>query len=269
MNQKDSLPEWMLQSENYIPTKDSDGFITRTILSIGTVLAKIRNNGNAAASGGSVPIKLITTFLVILLMALSKNMFFTYVILAGVLLRICLLQERLLKKVVGTALGAGLLSLLLLFPSIFLGSPKTMLTVSIKVFLSVSLVQLLSVTSPWNQITGCLRTFHIPSLFILTFDITLKYIVLLGDLCLNMLQALRLRSVGKNREKAKAFSGILGVTFLKSQEMSEEMYQAMICRGFDGEYDSYRQIHFHRMDLLYVLLLVCLIGLFIYLEGMI
>ncbi|MCQ2491613.1 MAG: energy-coupling factor transporter transmembrane protein EcfT [Lachnospiraceae bacterium] len=268
MKYTNSIPEWMLESENYIPPKDSDGFITKTILSIGGVLSKAKYNGNVASSG-SVPIKLITIFVLILLMALSRNMFFTYFVLAAVLLRICLLREKVLKKVIGTAFAAFCFSMIILLPAVFLGSPKTMLTVSIKVFLSVSLVQILSVTNPWNQITGALRAFHIPALFILTFDITLKYIVLLGDICLNMLEALKLRSVGKNRDKKRSFSGILGVTFLKSQEMSEEMYQAMICRGFDGEYQIYQKQRFQAIDLLYLLLLVVYIGLFCYLEGII
>ena len=55
---------------------------------------------------------------------------------------------------------------------------------------------------------------------------------------MEILTSLRLRSVGQNRKKAQSFSGISGISFLKSREMAEEMYAAMCCRGFVGEYKT-------------------------------
>ena len=81
-----------------------------------------------------------------------------------------------------------------------------------------------------------MRTFRLPSIFIFTLDITLKYISVLGEICAAILTSVRLRSVGKNPQKAKALSGVLGISFLKSGEMAEEMHAAMCCRGFTGEY---------------------------------
>jgi cobalt/nickel transport system permease protein len=51
-----------------------------------------------------------------------------------------------------------------------------------------------------------------------------------------MFYALKLRSVGRNAGKTASISGIAGTLFLKSKEMAEEMYAAMECRGFTGEY---------------------------------
>ena len=76
---------------------------------------------------------------------------------------------------------------------------------------------------------------------VFTLDITLKYIVILGNICVDMLNAVRLRSVGRNKDKKSALSGVMGVTFLKSREMADEMYQAMVCRGFDGEYNNVKR----------------------------
>lgn len=100
----------------------------------------------------------------------------------------------------------------------------------------VTLVGILSSETSWNKLTGSLRTFHVPPLFIFTLDITLKYISILGEICVDILRAVSLRSVGKNPINAKSFSGVLGITFLKSSEMAEEMYASMCCRGFTGEY---------------------------------
>ncbi|URW86350.1 hypothetical protein M5E86_00615 [Blautia wexlerae] len=43
-----------------------------------------------------------------------------------------------------------------------------------------------------------------------------------------ILTSVRLRSVGKNPQKAKALSGVLGISFLKSGEMAEEMHASNV-----------------------------------------
>ena len=111
-----------------------------------------------------------------------------------------------------------------------------------------------------------MRTFHVPSLFIFTLDITLKYISVLGEICVEILQSVSLRSVGKNPDKAKAFSGILGTTFLKSSEMAEEMYAAMCCRGFTGEYQAKQKYRVRPYDIMHILLMTGCVALFIHLN---
>ena len=73
-------------------------------------------------------------------------------------------------------------------------------------------------------------------------------------------------SVRKNPDKAKSFSGVLGITFLKSSEMSEEMYASMCCRGFTGEYQMSKKYRLCLQDVLGILMMVCGICLFLYLN---
>lgn len=263
-----SLPDWMKTEESYQPTHDADGFITRTSLQLMGVLARARHTGSIdSQKGAGASLKLFLSLYLILLLALSRNPFFALFLLAGLLVRCCFLPGKSLRSVMGAAVGAAVFSLLLLLPSVFLGSPRSMITISSKVFLSVALVNLLSVTTPWNRLTESLRFFHVPDLFIFTFDITLKYIVLLGDICLRMLDALILRSVGTNRQKGQSFSGVMGTAFLKSHTMAEEMYGAMVCRGFDGEYASLQKPKLTRYDLIPITLMIAMTVLFFYLEG--
>lgn len=261
-----SLPDWLQTEENYTPKKDSDGFITKSILTVISILSCFRNTRGTDIPSASAPVKLFSVLYFILLISCSRNMFFSYCMLAGMLVCFCLLPNQALLRAISASLSAAVLSLFLLLPAAFLGSPHAILTVSSKVFVSVGLINLLAATTPWNHLTEGLRVFHIPNLFIFTFDITLKYIVVLGDVCVYMLQALRLRSVGKNQQKSKAFSGILGVTFLKSREMAEEMYQAMICRGFEGEYRKPKQFRLQKKDFLFLALFIAVTILFFYLE---
>ncbi|MDO4176485.1 MAG: energy-coupling factor transporter transmembrane component T [Bacillota bacterium] len=203
--------------------------------------------------------------LMIVLASCSRNMLFTYCLVAVLLVHMCFLGSKSLVRVFSGAIAAAGFSALLLLPAVFLGSPHTMLTVSIKVFLSVGLLGFLAETTPWNRITEGFRFFFVPDIMIFTFDITLKYIVILGDICLDMLNALKLRSVGKNRNKGNSISGILGFAFLKSRHMADEMSGAMACRGFEGEYHRGNHKLLGPADGLALVFMALVIGLFIYL----
>ena len=230
------IPDWLKEQEEYNAPQDRDRFLTRSILSLMSMLASFRAKTISYGAKYPAPLKLIVCLVMILITSLARNMLIVYVVLAILLAHICFLKDVLLVRTITTSLAAAGLSALILIPAIFLGSPQSMLTVSIKVFVSVGLIGILASTTEWNKLTSGLAAFHIPDVFIFTLDITLKYIVILGNISMDMMNALRLRSIGRNNAKAESLSGVLGVTFLKSRQLSEEMFQAMQCRGFEGEY---------------------------------
>lgn len=261
------LPSWMNKTEQYAPDIDKDGFITKSIQAVLGVLAKLKwNTGKDRCYSASPSLKLCYTILFILLTACSKNYLFSLIMTTGVVLALATYPAALIKQILSGTAGAMLLSVLVLLPAVFIGNPQILLTIVTKVFISVTLIGILSAGTSWNKLTAGLRAFHIPDLFIFTLDITLKYIAVLGEICMEILISLRLRSVGKNKKKAKAFSGILGISFLKSREMADEMYAAMCCRGFVGEYKGTQKYNFRKQDILYIFLMIGVAGLFIYLE---
>lgn len=261
------LPSWMCESESYEPNIDKDGFITKSTQAVLGVLAKLKwNEGKDARFSASPSLKLCYTLLFILLIACSKNYLFSLIMVAGTILALASYPASAIRQILSGTMGAVLFSALILLPAVFMGNPQILLTIGTKVFLSVTLIGMLSAGTSWNKLTASLRAFRIPDIFIFTLDITLKYIAVLGEICMEILTALRLRSVGQNKKKAKAFSGILGISFLKSREMAEEMYAAMCCRGFVGEYKTGRKYTFRKQDIFYIILMVAVAGLFIYLE---
>lgn len=261
-----ALPAWMTEPEPYEAEKDSDGFLTKSTLSVLAVLSRIRETSSAGLHWASPAVMLFTVLTLIVLMAVSRNMIYTYVVLAETLVASIFLCNKALARSMKTSLSAFLLSMVLLLPAALTGAPRTMLTVSVKVFVSVALLNLVSQSIPMNRITESLKAFHVPDIFIFTLDITLKYIVMLGDVCVNMLNALRMRSVGKNHSKGKALSGVLGVTFLKSREMADEMYGAMNCRGFEGEYTKSAKRELGWKDAVTTLFLGGMIAFFLYTQ---
>ena len=261
------LPSWMCESEAYEPNIDKDGFITKSAQAILGVLAKLKwNAGKDRRFSASPSLKLCYTFLFILLTACSKNYLFSLIMVAGTILALASYPASAMKQILSGTIGAVLFSIFILLPAVFMGNPQILLTIGTKVFLSVTLIGMLSAGTAWNKLTASLRAFHIPDIFIFTLDITLKYIAVLGEICMEILTSLRLRSIGQNRKKAKAFSGILGISFLKSREMADEMYAAMCCRGFVGEYKTGRKYAFRKQDIFYIFSMIAVVGLFVYLE---
>lgn len=265
--QETVLPSWMCESEAYEPNGDKDGFITKSTQAILGVLAKLKwNAGKDRRFSASPSLKLCYTFLFILLTACSKNYLFSLIMVAGTILALASYPASAMKQILSGTIGAVLFSIFILLPAVFMGNPQILLTIGTKVFLSVTLIGMLSAGTAWNKLTASLRAFHIPDIFIFTLDITLKYIAVLGEICMEILTSLRLRSIGQNKKKAKAFSGILGISFLKSREMADEMYAAMCCRGFVGEYKTGRKYTFQKQDIFYILSMIAVVGLFVYLE---
>lgn len=261
------LPSWMCESEAYEPNIDKDGFITKSAQAILGVLAKLKwNAGKDRRFSASPSLKLCYTFLFILLTACSKNYLFSLIMVAGTILALASYPASAMKQILSGTIGAVLFSIFILLPAVFMGNPQILLTIGTKVFLSVTLIGMLSAGTAWNKLTASLRVFHIPDIFIFTLDITLKYIAVLGEICMEILTSLRLRSIGQNKKKAKAFSGILGISFLKSREMADEMYAAMCCRGFVGEYKTGRKYAFRKQDIFYIFSMIAVVGLFVYLE---
>ena len=129
-------------------------------------------------------------------------------------------------------------TLVLFIPAMLMhpaGIPNNLIVVA-KVFLCVTMVTVFNHTTQWNHITLALRKIHVPGIFVFTLDITLKYIVLLGNLMQDLLTSMQLRAVGRHNKKYSSVGGVMGVTFLRGTEMNEQMYEAMRCRGFTDDY---------------------------------
>ncbi len=260
------MPEWLLQKENYRPQTDQDTFIHKSILSLLHILSRIRRQSSCAAASSPINpvLKVASVVFLILLLSLARNLAFVLTANVCLLLILSMLRGEDILAALKSAFAAFLFAFILLLPAAFFGNHESLVMITPKVFAAVLAVNILSRSTPWHGITGALKAFFIPDLFILVLDITIKYILLLGDFSLHMLYALKLRSVGKNQNKYASLSGIAGTMFLKSKEMSEEMYAAMECRGFTGEYSTGKNQSFSFADFIFVLANITLFLTFIF-----
>lgn len=271
LGETEYMPDWLLTSENYTPAGDRDTFINKSIMSFLKLLSKIRAQGGVAGDKLFVsPVfKLIFTLLYIVLLSVSQSFTYLYIMLTYILLVLCVMTGSDIIKILRGSLIAALFTFLILLPSAFAGNTYSIVMITVKVFASITAVNILSFSTRWDRIIGALKRFHFPDMFIFVFDITIKYIYMLGEFTLEMLYALKLRSVGKNKNKYASLGGIAGTLFIKSRVMSEDMYSAMECRGFTGEYRSYDRLKITPADVIYILINVGIVYTFIYFQGLV
>lgn len=261
-----SMPEWLLKKDNYILKNDKDTFINKSIMSMLKVLTRFRLQTNYSGNKIKVNavIKVLSVILTILFTALSRSMIYVLLIMSIQLLFISLMSAEEIKHIVRTVLSAALFTFIILIPSIISGNINNSVMIIFKVINAAACVHILSCTSNWNEVTGAFRFFFIPDIFIFVFDITIKYIIILGEFALNMLYALKKRAIGKSKNKNALLSGIIGTMFIKSKEMAEDMYGAMECRGFTGEYETHKKIAFHFADYLCIIGNIAIVFAYIY-----
>ncbi len=266
-----NIPDWLCSNEEYTPKKDSISFVDKSISSAMRVLSNFkRNTDNKRAKEVNTSLRLLVMLMAIVLTSLSRNFSFVIFMITFVVVRIAMLQGDSIKRWLKTILPVILFSLLILLPSAFLGNPKTPLTILGKIFVCVSLVSIVNLTSSFNDITSSLKRFRIPDIFIFTIDIALKYIYILGDVCVNMLHALKTRTIGKNKNKQTSASAILGTVFIKAKGYADDTSKAMECRGFSGVYSVKKsKIRFSKYDCLTIAVCVIIVVAFVYLEVLI
>ena len=134
-----------------------------------------------------------------------------------------------------------------------------------RVAVSISLVVLLTLTTPWVRLLGALRSLGVPRIFILIIGMAYRYIFLLLGTVTDMFLARQARTPGRPKHDgtARAFVGAgVGTLLGKAAHLSEEVHQAMVARGFRGDAKTLEQHRFGRLDVAYgvFVLLVAVIG---------
>ena len=233
------IPDWLKTEERIAPPRDGGAFALRTLKALGGVLARLRvQRGREGRLRVPVLVRLLLLLALILTLSLARHPLLLLAITALVLGYVSTLSARELASVLRPALGGAALALLLLLPALLLRPAGRLnnLLLAGKVFLSVTMVNCFNRRTQWNELTAALRRLHVPGVFVFILDLTLKYIVLLGGLLVDLLTARELRAVGRDRHKYRSVGGMLGLTFLRSVQLSRETWEAMCCRCFTEDY---------------------------------
>jgi cobalt/nickel transport system permease protein len=107
-----------------------------------------------------------------------------------------------------------------------------------RVATSISLVVLLTPTTPWTRLLAALRALAVPRIFILVIGMAYRYLFLLLTAVTDMYTARKARSAGAGPHTAEGrrfVAASAGALFGKAHQLSEEVHQAMTARGYRGE----------------------------------
>ncbi len=259
------IPAWLRVRESHQPRPDRGRFVEKSLLSVLGALAALRDRPGMGRSREFLrpELKLASALLLVLLVSVSSSALFLEAAAAFELGCLCLLRGEVIARVLRKVAAAGVFAVAILLPALLLGGGVGVLALCAKVLLAVLAAALLSGTTPWTSIASAFAAFRLPDIFVMTLDMTVKYISLLGGLILDMLYALKLRSVGRDDRKMDSLSAIAGTIFLKSREVAETQYQAMECRCFAGTYRSTRRHGFGWSDMAFAAANLVMVAVFI------
>lgn len=117
---------------------------------------------------------------------------------------------------------------------------------------SISLVVLVTLTTPWVRLLAALRGLGVPRMFVLIIGMAYRYVFLLLGTVTDMYEARKARTVGAQSHDAsgRAFlSASAGTLFGKAHHLSEEVHQAMLARGYRGEAHTLTTFRLRTQDL--------------------
>jgi len=107
----------------------------------------------------------------------------------------------------------------------------------IRVATSISLVVLLTVTTPWNRLLAALRSLRVPTIFVLVIGMAYRYLFHLLGSVQDMYLARTARTVAADSDVTSGrrfVAATAGALFGKAHATSEEVYLAMVSRGYTG-----------------------------------
>lgn len=131
-----------------------------------------------------------------------------------------------------------------------------------RVVTSVSLVILLALTTKHNQLLKVLRFFKIPQVFVMTLGMCYRYVYLFVGIIENTYLAIKSR-VGfavHHKRGREIVACNIGSLWQRSYQLNNEVYNAMLSRGYRGEPRVFDEF---RADLIDWMFLACSVVIFI------
>lgn len=114
---------------------------------------------------------------------------------------------------------------------------KGALLFTARVAASVSALILLKLTTMWNELLRSLRVFRVPAIMVVVMGMTYRYVILLLRTVEELHLARKSRTISRMSAGENRFwvAARIAATFRRSIKLSEDVYLAMVSRGFDGE----------------------------------
>jgi len=126
----------------------------------------------------------------------------------------------------------------------------------LKIGSSIMLTLLIASTTSFAEIIKALRMFKIPDIILLSITLSYKFIFILARTTTETYLALRSRWIKQNSDiqGSKIIAGRIAYVFRKSFIKYEEVFRAMIARGFTGHVDLCYSRRYRWQDLVFLII---------------
>lgn len=128
----------------------------------------------------------------------------------------------------------------------------SMLSLIIKGLTALLAAYLLSVGSGSSEIFSAMRRLRLPKLIVTEIELIFRYLSLLLLEAKRISAAYSLRAPGQRGIAFKAWGPLLGQLVLRSIDRADEVYSAMLLRGFKGEYPNVEKRALKARDFAYL-----------------
>jgi len=142
-------------------------------------------------------------------------------------------------------------------------SVLTGLSIFLKASLSVLLLVLLVSTENFHHLLGGLRRLKMPVIICTISALMYKYVFIFSDEAMKTTLARQSRTPGKLKiSKYKVYGNQMALIFLRSWSRSKTIYDAMLSRGFQGEFYSMQEKNIRKSDIIifciFAILFICI-----------
>jgi cobalt/nickel transport system permease protein len=133
-----------------------------------------------------------------------------------------------------------------------------LLMLTLRVFNSLSLSFLVIYTTPFSEIIRALKILKVPDTFLMIIALSYQYIFIFTKTMEDLHLARKSKVIaGDDTEARNWVAGRMAFLFRKTKGRCEEVFTAMLARGFCGEVKFYAPRRIKRVDMAWASLLFC------------
>ncbi|MDF2986989.1 MAG: cobalt transporter, inner rane subunit CbiQ [Eubacterium sp.] len=140
------------------------------------------------------------------------------------------------------------------------GGWLTFISLVIKSTLMVTAGFLLIATTGIDDIAKTLSLLKVPSVFVLLFLLTYRYIFVLMDEAGRLMRAYQMRAPQQSGINIKVWGSMVGQLLIRTYNRAQVIYQSMVLKGYRGKYNTFIGKKIKSGDVVYLVIWILFIA---------
>lgn len=263
--QNNELPDWLKEPNvnNHSQTCQNSRLISINLRIISFFIKHFQNEAIVTDNKQSAWLKLISILVTLILILCSTNIKFLWIVIIIILFKVCQLPSQQVSKLSSHFFKMFLCSVIFVMPNFVIGNVQTTFFFILRLMAIVLDVAYFLQINSWQQVIVGLRQLHCPNLIILILDISLKYIHTLAIFLRESLWSVQLRMVGKTLNNRNIIGKVFGQLYLNSKKYTNEVFNAMLLRGYKINPKQKNSIKINKSDYSLVIINLIIIVFFV------